>query len=455
MFLGATHNRKKSSELIAVQRYTQQTLSCDYCTSDVSNIAKNYGRLLINSTAVSLLDVLFQCLNRRVLREGDKPIVYPSNNYLCDRLTRSKSGLQKLMRKLSEHGLIAYCDSPNGKRYKNDRTGETFGIDLTPMFEREDELRELVKQEHKRLKQERELKRKIREFEKSLNQFIDDVRSKALTSQFAVHLQACCNIEDQAYQIKHNSSDLQQRFEAFEILHSKAEELFIEVYTALKKVCVENIEESAKSRPKGIPQEAHQYNTNSPHLNDVCTKTRACSVAPQRAVPARVFEAVRPEQKALAALEASLAAFEKEKWEPHERRVFENPVLPRRYATQKSKLTFGLVKSAITEVQAVFGEVNSFTELVDLVPKMKLSMQLHQHAINTCLKTHGFQYLAVCLAITLEKHLRAPSLIRNTAGYAVALFKLDNRSGSTKITRTLKHLAKSCKPDNVSEVLAV
>lgn len=455
MFCNALHNRKKSPELIAVQAFIPQILSQNYRTSEVAYVVKKYAQMFCGGCSEDLVDALFRCLRQQECAQGTKPIVWPSNRHLCDRLKRTKSTIQRNFRKLSDHGLIAYRDSPNGKRFKNDWTGETFGIDLTPMFERLPEIAALVKQEEKRQQQETDLKRKSKALERSLKHCVENVNSNADKPRFAVHLETCRDLQHQVDLINSAAMTLQERFEAFEILHAKSQEILIEAYSGLNSLCCETAPENAKMGLNRQQNGAHQYNLDSPYLNDVCTNTTRRAVAPRRAARRVVFVDLAPEQRALAELEKSLLAFEKEKWKPQKRMVFENPVRWREDDKRRCGLTFGLVKSAIFNVQAEFGEVNSYAELVDLIPQMKVSVQLHQHAINLCLKTHGFQYLAVCLAIAIEKQFREPAKIRNAAGYAVALFKLDKRSASTKITRTLKHLEKSYKPDNVSEVLAV
>lgn len=68
-----------------------------------------------------------------------KPIVYPSNKVLSERLNGMPlSTLRRHLASLVRSGIIIRRDSPNGKRYVRRRDGDpvTFGFDLTPLAAR-------------------------------------------------------------------------------------------------------------------------------------------------------------------------------------------------------------------------------------------------------------------------------------------------------------------------------
>ena len=443
MFCNATHNRKKSAELIAVQAFIPKKLSRNYKKSQVGNLVKKYAELFLGGRCEKMLDTFFRFQQETPYLQGEKPIVNLKNETLCRELNRSKSTIKRTLRKLSDHGLIAYRDSANGKRYKDWRTGERFGIDLTPMFERIDEIAALIEQEEQRLQREQDLKRKIKALEKSLQHCVEDVSSNSSKSRFAVHLDSCRDLQDQVKLIKDAAMTLQERCEAFEILHAKSEEILIDAYSGLNSLCAEIITENAKMGLKGIKNEPHHYNLDSAYLNGVCTKTKGWAVAPRRADLPLVFEDLAPEQKALVELEKRLFAFENKKLKRHRNLIFGSDEQRRKDERRKCNFAFIDVKAAVTNFQVEFGEVNSFLELVSLIPEMKVAMGLHQHAIELGKKKHNLPYVAVCMALAIEKRLREPEKIRTVAGYAVSLFKLDKRSATSKITRTLKHLVKS------------
>src|SRR3546814_10645832 len=73
---------------------------------------------------------------------GSRPIVWPANDTLMLELGRSRTALKYRLRCLASKGLIAFRDSPTGKRYGHrDHEGvlvlsATFGIDLSTALAR-------------------------------------------------------------------------------------------------------------------------------------------------------------------------------------------------------------------------------------------------------------------------------------------------------------------------------
>ena len=112
-----------------------------------------------------LLDTLAAFSQPQDWEVGQSAIVWPSNSYLMERTGFSLSALKRHLRRLGERGVIAFRDSPNGKRWGHrDRNGlivEAYGFDLSPLSARVEEFEHL----NKRLVDERaaceRLKRQI------------------------------------------------------------------------------------------------------------------------------------------------------------------------------------------------------------------------------------------------------------------------------------------------------
>lgn len=96
------------------------------------------------AAAARLLAVLFDRTQPQDWKGGDRPIVWPSNDELCERLQIGVSRLKQLLRLLRDHGLIAHRDSPNGRRWgqrdEHGRIVEAYGIDLAPTALRYEEM---------------------------------------------------------------------------------------------------------------------------------------------------------------------------------------------------------------------------------------------------------------------------------------------------------------------------
>ncbi|APX14150.1 plasmid replication protein RepC [Tateyamaria omphalii] len=90
---------------------------------------------------------------------GDRPVVFPSNASICERLNgMACSTMRRHLAGLVQAGLIIRRDSPNGKRYSS-RSGGAFGFDLSPLALRFAEIcavAEDVRAERDRLKRLRQ-----------------------------------------------------------------------------------------------------------------------------------------------------------------------------------------------------------------------------------------------------------------------------------------------------------
>lgn len=104
-----------------------------------------------------LLDTLGAFTQSQDWEEGRRPIVWASNAYLMAQTGFSLSALKRHARRLAEAGVIAFKDSPNGKRWgRRDDDGiiiEAYGFDLSPMAARAEEFEALQAE----LQAEREL----------------------------------------------------------------------------------------------------------------------------------------------------------------------------------------------------------------------------------------------------------------------------------------------------------
>lgn len=94
-----------------------------------------------------LLDSLAAFTQSQDWGEGRRPIVWASNAYLMDQTGFSLSALKRHSRRLADAGVIAFKDSPNGKRWgKRDKEGfiiEAYGFDLSPLAARAEEFERL------------------------------------------------------------------------------------------------------------------------------------------------------------------------------------------------------------------------------------------------------------------------------------------------------------------------
>ena len=109
-----------------------------------------------------LLDTLGAFTRAQDWEEGQRPIVWASNAYLMEQTGFSLSALKRHARRLAEIGVIAFKDSPNGKRWgRRDADGviiEAYGFDLSPLSARVEEFEQLQTE----LRAERELCQRLK-----------------------------------------------------------------------------------------------------------------------------------------------------------------------------------------------------------------------------------------------------------------------------------------------------
>ena len=107
------------------------------------------GAFGVTDRALSVLQALLSFHPGRALGgNAERPVVYPSNRALSERLNgMPDSTLRRHLAALVRAGVLLRRDSPNGKRYA--RRGEegtvAFGFDLSPLATRHDEIIEAAR----------------------------------------------------------------------------------------------------------------------------------------------------------------------------------------------------------------------------------------------------------------------------------------------------------------------
>ncbi len=110
----------------------------------VKRVAAHIG---LKASDMLLLDMFGAFTKLQDWEEGRQPIVWASNAYLMEQTGFSLSALKRHARRLVEAGLIAFKDSPNGKRWghrgEDGYIIEAYGYDLAPLAARAEEFEQL------------------------------------------------------------------------------------------------------------------------------------------------------------------------------------------------------------------------------------------------------------------------------------------------------------------------
>lgn len=155
--------RKPTPGLVAAEKLAQAGEQLFIPKSQAIVAAKKVAAAIgLKSQDLLLLDTFGAVTQPQDWEQGRRPIVWASNNFLMEQTGFSLATLKRHARRLCEAGLIAFKDSPNGKRYgRRDADGvivEAYGFDLAPLAARTAEFEAL----HAQLLEERQLCKSLR-----------------------------------------------------------------------------------------------------------------------------------------------------------------------------------------------------------------------------------------------------------------------------------------------------
>ena len=297
---GAEINVPKSRAFVAVKRVG-------------SHIGLKAGDLL-------LLDTLGAFTQAQDWEEGHRPIVWASNAYLMAQTGFSLSALKRHARRLAEAGVIAFKDSPNGKRWgRRDEDGviiEAYGFDLSPLAARAEEF-EVLQAE---LEAERALcqvlKRQITVSRRMIRARLEAALSADLSGPWGRFQEVFEELLGKLPRRLVAADTLKRLFDWFRALQDDVEAAYLRAVRAdapVEKQCLTKakpLDESSIVNPREVNTDPHIQITNQPDPV-TCNRSedeRAAGVArkPEPALPierAREHEAEGPAKSRAVALD--------------------------------------------------------------------------------------------------------------------------------------------------------
>jgi replication initiation protein RepC len=131
-----------------------------------------------------LVDQLHAYSQAQDWQRGSRPLVWPSNAVLAERLGVSERHLRRLLARLIEAGIIVPVDSPQGRRWgRRDSAGrivEAYGFDLSPLADRYGEFVELAAQTESERKARTALRRRLMIARKAIQQLAETALEQGL-----------------------------------------------------------------------------------------------------------------------------------------------------------------------------------------------------------------------------------------------------------------------------------
>lgn len=360
----------------------------------------------IEGTTYHILDILIGLTKADDWKQDRRPLVAISNEKLAEYVGRTTRTVARCLKKLVEAGVLAYRDSPTGRRfiYRNDGSGAIdrgYGLDFSPSRQRIKELQEIAEAFTAELKAKQQARREVTRLSRAIADLLvllgNDGKS---TSDHENNLSLIMNAQA-GYAEK--AERLRALYELV-VASQQPTEPASDANKDNKMSCVHDINVTP-------------YNyTNHQNLKEGNKRTSSNDDDINSADAKRVDLALekKPKSKSCTILERpSLQATSSnrlQKWNDYQD---ENGAL--------SEVSIGLINSATNEVKSILGEpFRSWAHLIERSQDLKLLIGLSEDGWRRAITRVGRHLAAAILVTTCEKALRSPDQLARPAGYFLA-----------------------------------
>lgn len=286
--------RKATAGLAIVEQLAQEGEALSVSKAAAFVAVKRVGaHIRLKASDMMLLDTLGAFTQAQDWEARRRPIVWASNAYLMEQTGFSLSALKRHARRLAEVGVIAFKDSPNGKRWgRRNPDGniiEAYGFDLSPMAAREEEFTRL----YERIQIERtlcqRLKRQITVARRMIRARIEAAQQSALSGTWTRYLEMFEGLLARLPRTNSASETLAQVLGWFHELQERVEEAYLRAVCAddsVDETAAEDVPSSNKTEemnPMEVILEPHILTTNQlyPVISNCSEQEHAAGIARQ------------------------------------------------------------------------------------------------------------------------------------------------------------------------------
>lgn len=331
-----------------------------------------------------------------------RPIVWASNAYLMEQTGFSLSALKRHARRLAEVGVIAFKDSPNGKRWgRRNPDGhiiEAYGFDLSPMAARVEEFTELYGHIQAERALCQRLKRQITVARRMIRARIEAALQSALSGAWATYLERFEGLLSRLPRANAASDALEQVLGWFQELQKRVEQTYLKAVRADElaespaATEVQVTEKTQKMNPKEVISEPHIPTRTQLHpvTSNCSEEEQAAGVAPERPT---VVPVERPEQKAQGA---------------------EGPKPARGVAVDVATVMQACPEFAFW-ARNMGGYLRDWGDLYRIAGDLKKIIGISDHAWLAAQEVMGKQMAAAAMALVFDKHAKGE--IASAGGY--------------------------------------
>ncbi|WP_417712562.1 plasmid replication protein RepC [Roseibium aggregatum] len=403
--------RKVSAGVLASAHLAAQDDRPVVLKKDVSLALKRVAPALgIDGTAYHVLDILLGLVQGDDFKAGRRPVVAISNQRLADYTRKTTRTVTRCLKKLVEAGILAYRDSPTGRRFVyRGRAGEAeqaYGLDFTPACFNLEAFKQQADAFQRRLKAEQEAKRTVTRLSRAIADMAE--ADPAVFHDFFTNAQSV---------VKRDQVTLAERAEMLRSLYEEA--LALHEANSDKSndemSCAGDIHVS----PLFITTQTDSLRSN---------KERTCSNEQDTNLSADNGSAVEM------ALEREPCGGRTDLQPPKQQAA--RPAGGKLPETNLDGVSIGLIRSACTQVQSEIGlSFSDWSRLCQAADHLRILIGLSPAGYQNAVERQGKFLAAACLVVVAEKALRDPEQIASPGGYFRAMI---DRAGEGKL-----HLHKS------------
>tara|TARA_B100000378_G_scaffold213790_1_gene176840 strand:+ start:1382 stop:2593 length:1212 start_codon:yes stop_codon:yes gene_type:complete len=350
----------------------------------------------ISGTAYHVLDILLNLTRQSDWIGNARPIVAISNRKLAEFTMRSTRTVIRAVRQLVEAGLLAYRDSPTGRRFSyrtaDGSLGEAYGLDFSPARASFQELKSKADENQQRIARERTARRSITTLSRAL---VD--MSSLLTKTEASKL-----IDEIAF-VREAHTDVCETEAHLEALYSKT---------------IHQVERAI------TPKENDKMSSE-----DVTNVTRNTTTNYQKQIPV-IDSHERTHMHELQSIPKGL--------EKNERCAESSRMIDR---TPADRIELPIFSTACPKSRAILeAEFQTWRDVVHAAPTACSMLGLPQSLWKSACNDVGVSRAAIMVVVILEKCLRNPDAVRNPGSYLIGLVRRA-AEGKLHLTRSIYGLS--------------
>jgi replication initiation protein RepC len=403
--------RKVSAGILASAHLASQEDRPKVTKKEISLVLKRVAPALgIDGTAYHVLDILLGLVQADDFQAGKRPVVAISNQRLAEYTRRTTRTVTRCLKKLVEAGVLAYRDSPTGRRYmyrgSDGDFAQAYGLDFSPACFNLEAFKTQADAFQRRIKAEQEARRAVTRFSRAIADMAE--LEPAEFHSFAARAHSAVNRDELT--VVEKAGILETIYTEILALHDAHS---LEIKDNMS--CAGDIDVS----PLSITTQTDSLGSNP---------QRTCSNEQDTKFPPDNGFAVE-------------MALEKEpcggRTETQRRKSQAGRGGPSKFPeTNLDGVSIGLIQSACSSVQAETGiNLNSWPALCGAAEQLRLLIGLSPAGYQLAVERQGRYLAAACLVVVAEKALRDPEHIASPGGYFRAMI---DRAGEGKL-----HLHKS------------